>query len=254
MKYLGLDVHSSATVWCLLGAQGEVLGQGKVATTAAELGRLVRELGPPEELLVGQEVGSMSYFVYDVLTAAGVKLLSFNAHQLRMIASSRKKTDKRDARTPPSARPNAAGGTHSPPSPLGYRRCSLEVTARERSCRLLPVSSPLFRARPPYRPPAGGGGGDAAPRRAGGGPVRPARLRATGLRPAGLRLSGLPARSDEQGVDRPRDGVPLWHGHGLGRGHGDLDRRRGRCRGSGDPVHPAASVRRGRARGRVPRR
>ena len=39
----------------------------------------------------------MSHFVHDAVTAAGAKILSFNAQQLRMIASSRKKTDKRDA-------------------------------------------------------------------------------------------------------------------------------------------------------------
>jgi len=39
----------------------------------------------------------MSYFVHDVCTAAGVKLLSFDAYHLRMIASSRKKTDTRDS-------------------------------------------------------------------------------------------------------------------------------------------------------------
>lgn len=39
----------------------------------------------------------MSYFVHDTLTAAGIQLSSFNPYQLRMIASSRKKTDKRDA-------------------------------------------------------------------------------------------------------------------------------------------------------------
>jgi hypothetical protein len=61
----------------------------------------VRRLGAEDELHCGQEVGTQSYFVHDVLTAAGVKLLSFNAQQLRVIASSRKKTDSRDAR--PSA-------------------------------------------------------------------------------------------------------------------------------------------------------
>ena len=35
--------------------------------------------------------------LYDALTAAGVEILSFNAAQLRMIAASRKKTDRRDA-------------------------------------------------------------------------------------------------------------------------------------------------------------
>ena len=39
----------------------------------------------------------MAYLVHDAIAGAGVEILSFNAHQLRMIASSRKKTDRRDA-------------------------------------------------------------------------------------------------------------------------------------------------------------
>jgi transposase len=39
----------------------------------------------------------MCHFVHDVFTAAGVKILSFNAQELKVIASSRKKTDKRDS-------------------------------------------------------------------------------------------------------------------------------------------------------------
>jgi hypothetical protein len=42
-------------------------------------------------------VGTLTYLVPDALTAAGTTILSFNAHQLRMIAASRKKTDRRDA-------------------------------------------------------------------------------------------------------------------------------------------------------------
>jgi transposase len=95
MKYLGLDVHSKATVYCVLDA-GETLETGKIETSFVELERLVRRLGV-DDLLVGQEVGTMSHFVHDAVTAAGAKILSFNAQQLRMIASSRKKTDKRDA-------------------------------------------------------------------------------------------------------------------------------------------------------------
>lgn len=97
MRYLGLDVHASATVFCLLDASGSEVEHGKVSTTGPALTELVRRLGAAEEVLVGQEVGSLSYFVHDAVTAAGVKILSFNAHQLRMIASSRKKTDRRDA-------------------------------------------------------------------------------------------------------------------------------------------------------------
>ena len=97
MRYLGLDVHAKATVFCLLGADGNEVEHGKVETTGPGLKALVERVGPADELLVGQEVGSMSYFVHDAVTAVGVKVLSFNAHQLRMIASSRKKTDRRDA-------------------------------------------------------------------------------------------------------------------------------------------------------------
>ncbi len=40
MKYLGMDVHSKATVWCLLDENGKLCGQGRVATTVNGLQRL----------------------------------------------------------------------------------------------------------------------------------------------------------------------------------------------------------------------
>src|SRR5262245_44441978 len=97
VRYLGMDVHAASTVWCLLEAQGDVVGEGRTATTAVALTALMRELGPADQLLAGQEVGTLTYLVHDAVTAAGVRLLSFNAAQLRMIAASRKKTDRRDA-------------------------------------------------------------------------------------------------------------------------------------------------------------
>jgi transposase len=97
MKYVGLDVHVKATVWCCLDGEGEVVERGKVATTVADLVELAKRLGPADELVFGQEAGKMSYFVHDTLAEAGTRLLTFNAHHLRMIAASRKKTDRRDA-------------------------------------------------------------------------------------------------------------------------------------------------------------
>ena len=97
MRYLGMDVHAKATVWCLLDASGEVVDRGKVSSSAPALTALAKRLRQDDELLVAQEVGTMSYFVHDVLHEAGVPLKSFNAYHLRMIASSRKKTDRRDA-------------------------------------------------------------------------------------------------------------------------------------------------------------
>jgi transposase len=97
MKYLGIDVHVKTSVWCLLDESGQIIERGKVATTALDLSTLLKRLTETDALVAGQEVGKMSYFVHDVCAAAGVKLLSFNAYHLRMIASSRKKTDTRDS-------------------------------------------------------------------------------------------------------------------------------------------------------------
>ena len=97
MRYLGMDVHAKSTVWCLVDMPGAMMGEGRIATTAPALAALVRGLGKEEELLAGQEVGTLTYLVRDGVTAAGTTLLSFNAQQLRSIAASRKKTDRRDA-------------------------------------------------------------------------------------------------------------------------------------------------------------
>ena len=97
MRYLGMDVHVKSTVWCLLDAGGEVVEKGKTPTTAAELTGLVQRLAKDEPLVAAQECGKLSHFVHDVLSPLDVKLLTFNPYHLRVIAASRKKTDKRDA-------------------------------------------------------------------------------------------------------------------------------------------------------------
>lgn len=97
MRYIGLDVHGKATVFCVLDDAGNKVETGSVPTTAPALTDLANRIAAGETLVAAQEVGTMCHFVHDVFTAAGVKILSFNAQQLRMIASSRKKTDKRDA-------------------------------------------------------------------------------------------------------------------------------------------------------------
>ena len=76
---------------------GEVVSRGEVATRAPALEELVREVMEAQDLVVGQEVGTMAYLVHDVMTGAGATVLSFNAQQLRLIAASRKKTNRRDA-------------------------------------------------------------------------------------------------------------------------------------------------------------
>ena len=87
-------MHVKTTVWCCLDETGKITKRGKTPTTPVELSKLVQELRDPAKLLFAQGAAKMSYLVHDVLTEAGVRLLTFNAHHLKMIASSRKKSAK----------------------------------------------------------------------------------------------------------------------------------------------------------------
>jgi transposase len=97
VRYLGIDVHSSASVWCLLDERGEQAARGRIETSYGRLKALATELSTSEPLIAGHEVGTQVYLVHDAFTDAGIDIRAFNAAHLRMIASSRKKTDKRDA-------------------------------------------------------------------------------------------------------------------------------------------------------------
>lgn len=97
MRYIGIDVHSSASVWCLLDEQGTPLRRGRLKTNYPTLKSFAEELGTEGPVVAGHEVGTQVYLVHDAFTDAGVEIKAFNAAHLRMIAASRKKTDKRDA-------------------------------------------------------------------------------------------------------------------------------------------------------------
>ncbi len=88
---------SDASVWCLLDDAGTQLRTGSTKTSSPALRELAAELGKEGDLIVGQEVGTQVYLVHDAISSAGVPVLSFNAAHLRVIAASRKKTDRRDA-------------------------------------------------------------------------------------------------------------------------------------------------------------
>ncbi len=118
MRYLGLDVHGAATVYCLLGAGAAIVERGSVTTTFTALTELARRLSRDEELTAGQEVGTMCHFVHDIFTSVGVRILSFNAQQLRLIAASRKKRSQNwpywyGRASPPRAIAGSRYSTHS---------------------------------------------------------------------------------------------------------------------------------------------
>ena len=81
----------------MLDERGEQAARGRIETSHEQLKKLALELSASEPLIAGHEVGTQVYLVHDAFTDAGVDIRAFNAAHLRMIAASRKKTDKRDA-------------------------------------------------------------------------------------------------------------------------------------------------------------
>ena len=63
VKYVGIDVHSKASVWCALDESGRQLATGKSETTFPALQRLAERLRRDDEVIVGQEVGTQVYLV-----------------------------------------------------------------------------------------------------------------------------------------------------------------------------------------------
>ena len=58
MGHLGIDVHVTTSVWCLVDVKGTVLERGTVATTAPKLTALVQRLGQEEELLASAPISA----------------------------------------------------------------------------------------------------------------------------------------------------------------------------------------------------
>jgi hypothetical protein len=54
-RYLGMDVHLKAIVYCLLDATGQTVERGEIETSVPAIQKLVRRLRETDELVVGQE-------------------------------------------------------------------------------------------------------------------------------------------------------------------------------------------------------
>jgi transposase len=98
MRYIGMDVHSRQTYFCVVDSQGKKLSKGKIATAEEGLKGLIREhLGRGDEVRVAVEASTITWWVQDVLSRAGAEVEVTNPYKLKLISESRSKTDKRDA-------------------------------------------------------------------------------------------------------------------------------------------------------------
>ncbi len=73
VRFIGLDVHADTIAVAVAEPSGEVRSLGIIPNRPESIRRLVKKLGPPEQLRACYEAGPTGYVVYWQLTALGVK-------------------------------------------------------------------------------------------------------------------------------------------------------------------------------------
>ena len=97
MIYVGMDLHQKTTTWYACDAHGMRIGSGKVDSDPAGWGSVVNRFDKPVQVAI--ETGSMTWFCVEQLRKLDVEPIVVDARHFKLIAESRKKSDRRDART-----------------------------------------------------------------------------------------------------------------------------------------------------------
>jgi transposase len=94
---VGLDVHAETIAVAVAEPNGDVRALGVIPNRPESLRRLVKKLGPPEQLRVCYEAGPTGYVIYWQLTELGVRCEVMAPTLVPVKAGDRVKTDRRDA-------------------------------------------------------------------------------------------------------------------------------------------------------------
>ena len=108
VRVLGLDVHAETIAVAVAEPDGEVRSLGVIANRAESVRKLVKKLGPAEQLRACYEAGPTGYVLYWQLTELGVDCAVVAPTLVPVKAGDRVKTDRRDALK--LARCHRAGG------------------------------------------------------------------------------------------------------------------------------------------------
>jgi len=95
---VGLDVHKDTIAVAVAERGGEVRDWGTILHTPEAVRKLVRKLGPKEELLVAYEAGPCGYELYRQLWSMDVQCVVVAPSLVPRRPGDRVKTDRRDAR------------------------------------------------------------------------------------------------------------------------------------------------------------
>jgi transposase len=97
VRFLGLDVHAETIAVAVAEPDGEVRSLGIIPNREESVRKLVKKLGPTEQLRACYEAGPTGYVLYWQLTALGVKCEVVAPTLVPVKAGDRVKTDRRDA-------------------------------------------------------------------------------------------------------------------------------------------------------------
>jgi hypothetical protein len=97
VKFVGLDVHAETIAIAVAEPGGEVRSLGVIPNREDSVRKLVRKLGPVEELRFCYEAGPTGYVLYWQLTRMGAKCEVVAPTLVPVKSGDRVKTDRRDA-------------------------------------------------------------------------------------------------------------------------------------------------------------
>ncbi|GIW92896.1 MAG: hypothetical protein KatS3mg110_0937 [Pirellulaceae bacterium] len=97
MNYCGIDLGGESSYVFVTDAKGTKLWAGTIKTTATAFQELVKKFSK-EGLAIAIEAGNQTNWVYRTLVDAGAKVTVVNPKKVKLIAESRRKTDKVDAK------------------------------------------------------------------------------------------------------------------------------------------------------------
>jgi transposase len=97
IKFVGLDVHAETIAVAVAEQNGEMRSVGVIPNRSESVRKLVKKLGPVEELRFCYKAGPTGYALYWQLTALGVRCEVVAPTLVPVKAGDRVKTGRRDA-------------------------------------------------------------------------------------------------------------------------------------------------------------
>jgi transposase len=97
VRFVGLDVHAETIAVAVAEPEGEVRSLGMIPNRLESIRKVVKKLGPAQDLRACYEAGPCGYVLYWQLTELGVRCEVIAPTLVPVKAGDRVKTDRRDA-------------------------------------------------------------------------------------------------------------------------------------------------------------